>query len=329
MLKNFSPRIKLSPQEWWEEFVAHTNEYKREWKNIFGEELQLPQKNHIGMLKKASRNFSRIPGDFLRLEKSHYKTQATADLEIDLEIEDRLLVLRAAMEDAITSENKRVYHELAANEVATEVNCRNIIRIRGLSLGQFYKIMSDSGCNIRPFFSEYKGENGGRWVMDNQVLPELIGETLDVEKDKYYLDRMFPNAPSWLPWSNWTNSRTHGVIYSVHGKNGKELIVPTHIDAENALVAIKEVVTGRKRREIGAIEYHQMPEGQGEAYVGSGLGELGCLVLIGIFENAQVKKRIKAVKIKGLEKLSTSGSIAGDDKYMWQLYRLAKGRVLK
>lgn len=330
MNRQFAPKLKLSATEWREEFVSDASEYKKEWENLFEERLLEPRKSQLGIIKKASKNFRRIPGDFLRLWNSKYKSQDISDVTAEIEVEDRLLVLRDARNNKINNKNRGAYRNLAANEVATEINCRNIIRIKGMSLGKFYKFLSDSGCNIRPFFSEDKGENGGRWVMDNRKLPVLLHETLDKEKDRYYLDKMFPQAPAWLPWSEWTNSRTHGVIYEVSKKEGsEELIVPTHIDAENALIAIREIITGKKRREIGAIEYHRMPEEQGEAYVGSGLGELGCLVLVGIFQQAVADKKIKAVNVKGLDRLSTSGSIAKDDEFMWDLYRLVRGRDLK
>jgi hypothetical protein len=330
MNKQYMPKLRLSPAEWAEEFAADASEYKKEWEKLFDEKLSQPRRSRWGMIKKASKNFARIPGDFLRLGKSNYKSQDISGVTVEMEIEDRLLVLRDASKNRINKKNRKAYRNLAANEVATEINCRNVVRIKGLTLGEFYKFLSDSGCNIRPFFSEDKGENAGRWVMDDRKLPVLLQDTLDPEKDKYYLERMFPHAPSWLPWSQWTNSRTHGVIYDIsEDGEGKELVVPTHVDAENALVAIKEIVTGKKRRRIGAIEYHRMPEEQGEAYVGSGLGELGCLLLVGIFQKAAADKIIKAVNVVGLDKLSTSGSIAKDDEFMWELYRLVKGRALK
>ncbi len=330
MKNNFRPTVKLTPKDWRDEFAAASKRYRSEWANIFGDEPPVFRKNLLGMIRRASKNFMRIPSDIVRIKRNRHQ-EKQQDGDVKIVIEDRELVLRDAKRGKINERSRHVYQALALNELATEVNCRNVMRITGLGLGCFYNILTSFDCNIRPFFSEHKGENGGRWVRDNWNLSEIVGAgILDEEADHYYLDKMFPRVPMWLPWGRWTNSRTHGVIYEIKNADGStELIVPAHIDAENALVAIQEMITGKKRREIAAIEYHRMPEEQGEAYVGSGLGELGCVVLAGIMKRAAEKGKIRSLEISGMEKLSTSGSIARDNEFMWDLHRLVrKGRVI-
>ncbi len=312
-------------KQWWKEYKVHRSEYTKYWKDFFGEEMPKIRKGWWGMIKRGSRNLTRIPEDFLRMRRTNFKNQETENSVVELSVEDRRIVIKDAVRGMVGDKNAKTYRSLAIEAVATEVNCRNIIRIKGLKLGQFYKILWRLGVNIRPFFSEDKGENAGRWVMDNYDLPNIYPGIVDESRDEYYLQKMFPKAPSWTFWGKWTNSRTHGVVFEINtNAEQPDLLIPVHIDAENAFVAIRELITGKKRREISAVEYHRMPEQQGSMYVGSGLSEIGCLVLIGLMRKAKEKGIIKDVKVKGKEKLVTTGSISGDDELMWKVTELIR-----
>jgi hypothetical protein len=315
----------LTARQWWNEYVDDVREYNRDWLLLFGRNRPKPRRSIWGMIKRASKNVTRIPADAVRLSRLDYRRQKTSNLRLEVTVEGRRLILADARKGLMSGVNKPVYEALAKEQLVSEVNVRNIIRIKGISLGQFYKILTDLGLHITPFFSEDKGENGGRWVMDNRGLPELLSGKLDTQKDAYYLRKMFVQAPDWSFWGKWTNSRTHGMIYVIRKEDGKEeILVAAHLDAENAFVAIKEMLTGKKRRNIGAIEYHRMPEGQGEAYFGTGLSEWGCLILIELLKKARKTGLVKQVRVSGEEKLATTGSITEDDELMWQVYRISR-----
>lgn len=324
-MKRTKDRPQITARQWLEEYKSDRDQYTRKWKKLFGNDMPKIRKSGWGVIKRGSKNLTRIPADVLRLWRTNFKSQKTEHLVAELVVESRRVVIKDARRGLVDGVNVKTYRALAVEGVVTEVNCRNIIRVRGLNLGQFYSILWRLGANIRPFFSEDKGENGGRWVMDNHNLSEFFPGGINEDKDMYFLQKIFPKAPRWMFGGRWTNSRTHGVIFEVKTKTGEtELLIPVHIDAENAFVAIKEMVLGKKHREVSAIEYHRMPEQQGNIYVGSGLSETGCLVLIGLMQKAKQKGIIKHVKVRGRKRLATSGYISDDELLMWEITNLVR-----
>lgn len=258
---------------------------------------------------------NRIPGNDIGLKNSHIKVRVLNRTEL---LEDR------GFTDLI-KDNGSTVRNLLDKEVFREINCTNILLLEGLTLEQLHLLVRKLGHNPSVIFSDPRKEKL-RFAIDNELnkkgehpfSDEINGLHLtneQLQSELSYYKPVFTGILSKLPGlSRWHVSRTHGLVYVVKKDNEKVFLIPVHVDPKNAILVFSELFSNRYREEKKAIAYHQTAEGRGENYIGTGLFDLGCVILIRLLKRAEKSGLIKKLEIGGENKLKTSYSIYIDDQ---------------
>jgi hypothetical protein len=282
---------------------------------------------------KLAKNIGRLIGDIKR--KGEIRKQIKSG-EINLEkvnMQIEVMDRNALIEDARTEElwkiedNREILTNFMEKELYQEVNATHWVMLTGASLEQVHAIVQRAGHNPDAFFSDDRGENGGRIAIDN------YGEDMPIDRsdprydeEKKFWEPLFKNK--FLPKGikEWHMSRNHAVIYCVKDVNNKDvLMMPVHIDPKNWVVSIKELFNPPKKGERSALAYHNIAEGE-KRYLGTGLYELGVYQFINLLRKKQ-PGLFGGLEVIGNEKLDTTRTISGDDHEALVLKKVFKEKV--
>ncbi|HWS48859.1 MAG TPA: hypothetical protein VN174_02325 [Candidatus Methanoperedens sp.] len=282
---------------------------------------------------KLGKNINRLSSDIRR--KNEIRRQIKSGEmnleEVDLRVE--VMDRNALIEDPRMQElwevegNSGTLLNFAEKELYQEVNATHWIMLTGASVEEVQAIVEKMGHNPDAFFSDDRGENGGRLAIDNYQEDMPIDETDSrYEEEKKYWEPLFKNK--LLPESikKWHMSRNHAVVYAVKNSKGESvLMLPIHIDPKNWVVSIKEIFNPPKKGERSALAYHNIAEGE-KRYLGTGLYEAGIYQFIHLLKSKQ-PGLFGSLEVIGEEKLDTTRTISGDDQEAMVLERVFKDKA--
>lgn len=294
-----------------------TNYYETKRKEYFGEPEPETWKTRISSRLKPLRNITRMGGDLVRSFQSIGEKRTLPQALVTANVLSRSELHDDPEFQRLLSvpENKKPLMDLLDREVFREVNCRNILVLKGLKPEQFHLLAKQMGDSPRAFLSDDRGENAGRYASDN-VLPTngkhpfVSEDDPDYEPEKALWGPVFPGLKNIPVVKDWMMSRAHSVTYAVKDPDGKDvLIMPVHVDPKNPVASFR---FGKE-----ALKYHQTTgvEQVGQAkYVGTGLYDLGIKYFLRKLNMAKEHGLIGGLKISGEEKLETTNKITKDDK---------------
>ncbi|MFA5026095.1 MAG: hypothetical protein WC503_06330 [Candidatus Shapirobacteria bacterium] len=282
---------------------------------------------------KLSKNINRLSDDIRR--KNEIRRQIRSgemnlkEVNLRVEVMDRNALIEDPRMQELwkIEENCAILLNFTEKELYQEVNATHWIMLTGASVEQVQAIVEKMGHNPDAFFSDDRGENGGRLAIDNYLEDMPIDQSDPrYEEEKKYWEPLFDNK--LLPESikKWHMSRNHAVVYAVKNSKGESvLMLPIHIDPKNWVVSIKEVFNPPKKGEKSALAYHNIAEGE-KRYLGTGLYEAGVYQFIHLLKSKQ-PGLFGGLEVIGEEKLDTTRTISGDDQEAMVLERVFKDKA--
>lgn len=304
--------------ERFQDYTSRREEYYSEKrKQYFGDPKPETWKTRVASKLKPLRNLTRMFGDTVRSFQSIGEKRTLPNTQLSATVLSRSEVHDDPQFQQLLSvpDNHRQLMDLMDREFFREVNCRNVLMLRGLKPEQFHLLARQMGDSPRAFLSDDRGENAGRYATDNVLPPNgehpfVSKDDPDYEAEKALWGPVYPGMKNVPVINDWMMSRTHSVIYGVKDMDGSDvLLMPIHVDPLNPVTVFR---FGKK-----TLDDHKTTgvEQVGQAkYVGTGLYDLGIKYMLRKLNMAKEQGLIADLKVNGEEKLATTGKITKDDE---------------